>query len=550
MANNNKKPVAKQATKVEKTPKKLDKNRIFLIVFAAIALIGIIIAICIGLSDDSGVFDYETANISKYITLDEKYYNGYTVTVDVDDVPGEKEVNDAVLKALAKHKITKDENGEDLPVLNVPGVTLGAGDVANIWYRGYYLDENNSKIYFDGGCNFESSIASLELGSGSFIPGFEYNLVGKNQNDYATMTKIESGFTQPGDIISLTYSVYYADGTAKLAKTALIDLSDPTVNQLWGEGFSEYFNNSPKGKEIGTQFATGSSEKVSVQTITSAGGEDLYFDMTVNKVYRIDESAHEKLVVESYFPANYSEKSLAGKTAYFEVYIVTAQDYDVPEFNETFVTDNLKISLDELNACDGQTLLDKYKNYVMTELNEEYETKVKTAFEDKFWEDALANANVKKLPESEVNGYYYDYIEEIENLFASGYSTYYSSVDAFARAYLGLGTTADWKATLYKNAEESVKQKLLFYYIIREDKDMFTPSDAEYQEIYDRVFGEVLQSYLDYNNYTEETEGYAEKVEAGKKTVLADYGEEYFDEIVRYEYFMDALYDNANVTCI
>lgn len=551
MSNNKKKPAVQQEKKVEQTPKKkLDKNRIFLIVFAAIALIGIVVAIVIGLNDENtGAFDYKNTNLSKYVTLDSKYYDGYTVTVDVDE-PTEISINNAVIKALATNKIKpKDDNDKEIPGYNVPGVTLGPGDVANIWYRGYYLDENNSKVYFDGGCNFESSIASLEIGSGSFLPGFEYHLIGKNQNDYATMTRVDSGFTEPGDIISLTYSVHYADGNTKLAKTALIDLSDPAINQIWGEGFSEYFNNSTRGKEIGTKFATGSSDKLTVPTVTNAEGDDIYFDMTVNKAYRIDTSVKPKLEVEAYFASNYSEKTLAGKTAHFEVYIVTAQDYEVPEFNEEFVTEKLKLSIDDINAFEGDTLLDKYKNHLSAELQKTYEDSIKTAVENKFWEDALKNANFKKLPETEVQGYYDDYIEEIENLFANGYSTYYSSVDEFARAYLGLSTTADWKANLYTKAEDSVKQKILFYYIIGENKDMFTPNDAEYQEIYDRIFGEHLQSYLDYYKYTEETEGYAEKVETGKKVVLADYGEAYFEELVTYEFFMDMIVEHANITC-
>jgi hypothetical protein len=157
MSNNKKKPAVQQEKKVEQTPKKkLDKNRIFLIVFAAIALIGIVVAIVIGLNDENtGAFDYKNTNLSKYVTLDSKYYDGYTVTVDADE-PTEISIENAVIKALAANKIKpKDDAGKEIPVLNVPGVTLGPGDVANIWYRGYYLDENNSKVYFDGGCNFE-----------------------------------------------------------------------------------------------------------------------------------------------------------------------------------------------------------------------------------------------------------------------------------------------------------------------------------------------------------------------------------------------------------
>ena len=43
---------------------------------------------------------------------------------------------------------------------------------------------------------------------------------------------------------------------------------------------------------------------------------------------------------------------------------------------------------------------------------------------------------------------------------------------------LGLGTTGDWKKEIRTSAEESAKQKLVFYYVVREEN--LIPTDEEY----------------------------------------------------------------------
>ena len=73
------------------------------------------------------------------------------------------------------------------------------------------------------------------------------------------------------------------------------------------------------------------------------------------------------------------------------------------------------------------------------------------------------------------------------------------------------------------------------------------PSDEKYNEIYDRLFGEYLQSYLDYYKITEDSENYATKVEEAKATVKAQFADSYWFELVVYEYAIDQLIDNATV---
>lgn len=527
--NTNTKGKVKEAITAEEK-KRLDATKVFLLVFAIVAFLGIAASIIIPIVNNlnkkrqSAIFDYMNEDLGEYLYVPANLYKDYEVTINIDAVT-DFDVENEIVKVLCANKVKPEKTP-----INKPNVTLSAGDVANIYYRGYTI-EDGVKTYFDGGCNFNDNYTALEIGSGTFIPGFEYNLIGKNQKNYATLDRVFTGSTEPGDIISLTYSAYYADGTSKTSQTVLIDLSDENLDERWGGGFSEYFNDQ-QGKEIGKLFAgknTGAT--LEVQTSTKAEGTDVYYNMTVNAAYRVSEG--EKLEVESYFPKNYSDAGLAGKTAYFEVYISTAQDYEVPELNDAYVTETLKFTEEALSSYEGETLFDKYKSYVKAELVKTYEENVEAAIEDAFWTKAIEGATFYQLPESEVESYYNSYYDSINSMYAS-YSSYYSSLDAFARDYLGLSSSADWKATIRQNAESSVKQRLIFYYILRTE-NLF-PSDAEYDKIYQVIFDEHLQSYLEYYNITEADENYELKVETGKQVVLADYGEEYFYELVLYDY--------------
>ena len=522
--------------------KKLGKKEILIIVFAAVAFLGIVLGIVLGIMyEKKRNFDYTTADLSKYVTVDEKYYNGYKVNVNIPEIT-DLDVESQMLSLLCANKIIPED-----PVYNIPGITVSVGDVANIYYRGYTM-ENGVKTYFDGGCNFADAYTALEIGSGKFIPGFESGLVNKNQHDYATLTRKESGVVKAGDLVSITYSLLSADGTSKRDQTVLIDLSDPTLDERWGEGFGAYFNNKKIDKDH--VYATGysSNEALKVKTVSKEDGSakyDIYFDITINMACRVNDG--DKLVVEGYFPSDYATEDLRGKTGYYEVYIVSVKDYDVPELNDAFITDTLKVSAEELAKYEGENLVEKYKKHIKEELNAERNKNVEAAIEEAFWTQVIANAKFKKLPQSELDEYYNTAVSDLTSIFESGYGTYYNNdFDAFARAYFELSSTADWKEQVRKDAEDSVKQRLVFYYIVREAN--ITPTDEEYNAIYEETFAEYLQDYLDYYKITEDLEDYETELAKAKEVVRESYGDLYWQELVIYEYAMDKIIAAADVS--
>ena len=116
-------------------------------------------------------------DLSEYVEIDERYYKGYTVNVDPDRVSA-LEVENYIIQALCNYKSkTEKVNGDGI---------ITAGDVVYIFYKGYYIGENGEEVFFEGGDNTAGSTAAeLEIGSGNFVLGFEYNLIGKKPSDYS-----------------------------------------------------------------------------------------------------------------------------------------------------------------------------------------------------------------------------------------------------------------------------------------------------------------------------------------------------------------------------
>ena len=525
--------------------KKLGKKGILAIILSSVALVGIIVGIFVGVAvNKNKEFDYNKAKLSKYVSVPERLYKSYNVTLNIPEIT-DFDVEEEVVKVLCANKITPDG-----PIYSLPGIAISAGDIVRIYYRGYTM-EDDVKKYFDGGCNFASDPADteLEIGSGTFVPGFESGLIGEDGVGKATLTRAESGKVRLGDIISLTYSVFRSGGTSQKNQTVLIDLSDPTLDERWGTGFTEYL----VGRQIGTdnKFGTnnGNDKPFIVDGVTAEGGTvtngDVYMDMSVSVACRV--SSDEKLVIPAYFPNDYQSEDLQGKTAYFEIYIDSVRDYTTPDFNDEFITETLKFTAEDLSKFEGENLTDKYKEYLKAMLNEERDAEIKYAIEDAFWAQLMEGMELKKLPESEVTKYYNMAVADLEELFNSGYGTYYNNdFDAFARSYLELSSTGDWKATLRKDAEQSVQRRLAFYYIVREEE--LYPSEEEYNRIYKQIFADSVQEYLDYYGITENSADYEARLEEAKNAITESYDENYWDESVLYEYVIAEMLDRANVS--
>ena len=117
--------------------------------------------------------DFFSGDLSEFVELDEKYYKGFTVVVDPDRVSS-FDVENKIIGVLYKYKSAESVEGDGI---------ISVGDTVNIFYKGYYMSGENN-VYFSGGSNVGGKSYALGIGSASFIPGFEYNMIGKNPADY------------------------------------------------------------------------------------------------------------------------------------------------------------------------------------------------------------------------------------------------------------------------------------------------------------------------------------------------------------------------------
>ena len=514
-------------------------------IIAALLAIAIAGGIILGvwLANREKTVDFWNDNLSKYITISEDDYKNYTIDIPLEDISDEgflRKINNVLVKNKNKTAL--------YDAAGVRNIAITLGDEVLIWYRGYTIDENGNEVDFEGGCNFSYDVdelekSRLEIGSGNFIPGFEEALIGKIPNQYSSFEKIETGSVQKGDVIYLSYSVYHADGSYGTKAYERIDLADKAaVDAKYGTGFYDFFvgkttdSGVNEPQKIGT---TISSQKFFVGTSTVS---DAYYDMKVEFVTRCES---DPLTIDVRFPADYSKEELRGVNAKFDVYVRNAIIYDTPELNEKFITETLKISADKLADYEGKTTVEKYTAM----LREEYEQTVKeqnrTILENKMWEHYKAKVVVHKLPEAIVQEFYDSYYAEVEAAYEQ-YKTYYKTLDDFAVVYLGLVSGSDWRNSLIDKARDITLEKLIFYYIMREE-ELF-PSDDEYKKMRDKMYNEMLDYYIDLNkDKLSEYEGekYDAEIAILEKELMDYYGESYFKENVYYEYAVEKMIDFA-----
>ena len=207
--------------------------------------------------------DLINADLSDYIEIDEKYYKNYTVNVDPDRV-STLDIENKIIQILCDYKSKEPVEGDGV---------ISVGDVAHIYYKGYYM-KDGEKYFFEGGDNSSSSTPhALEIGSGGFIPGFEYNLIGKNPADYTEESPIvvETFFPENYQSAELAGKTAYFIVTVKqlveydapeLSESFLRDtvkLTDEDLATYEGEGMVEKFRSYLKdsiAKENGLDVET------------------------------------------------------------------------------------------------------------------------------------------------------------------------------------------------------------------------------------------------------------------------------------------------------
>lgn len=546
MANKKKKPAGKpvlsRAEMRAIEEKKRKRTKIGLIIFASVAAAAILTLSVIGIVSaiiNSERVDVMNDNLGKYIHLSPDDYKNYPVTVKIDPAD-DMAVENALIQALYASRTSDEQYGA--LVYNVadtePKRALGAGDVVYAHYIGYELDENGDRIYFSGGCNFGTKLKasnSIGIGSGGFIPGFELGMIGKNPWSFSSLTKITDGTVKAGDVISFKMLAMYSDGTTSELQSYTTVVDAKSCDAVYGEGFAEFLI----GRSIGDV-----DESFTTSSISDKSGKSVYTDITIEAIY---DRGDMPMTVEARFPVAYEDQSLAGKDVYFEIFVEKVQYYTVPEVDETFVTEKIGMSVEELKSYGdaGDSLADCYREYLRENLKLKAASDSESAIIEAFWDHITKVVKVKKLPRGDVNDYYNDYVADIKDYYQRSSSSSDISLDEFALTYLELEAGADWYAEVRKSAELGVTEKLIFYYIIKEEG--LTPNETEYAEVYNRVVDEMVEYVLKYQSIDISTLT-DEKYQEYRALIIDSYGDEYFKENTLYEFAMSKIVAMAAVT--
>lgn len=494
-------PATKPAPVVNEKKKK-NGTEIFLIVFAIIAVLGIVASIVIGIivsSKKNKVFDYMKDDLSKYITVSGDYKN-FTVEVNTDPVE-DIDIEHEILKAIYKNRNEKPEDGGK-GFLNVP---ISAGDIATIYYRGYTL-EDGKRVDFDGGCNFSGSPTQLGIGSGQFMTGFELGLIGKNPAEYSSLKIMNnSGKIGKDDKIFIVYTKSLNDKTTTSVATAIVDLSlgKDEIDKKWGTLF--YSSITEADRYYGQEF------KFNVET--DNGGE-----IITMKAYRTTSENQLISVTYSAFMAN--GDVIQGKTA-----LIDLSDPDLDSkygsgFRQFFI-DGVPVGTKVVNEenkaktlnTEVETESGKGKNsYYDITVSKVYEVgdkplTIEVCFTTDYHTEALRGKTA-----------YFDVYVDSVIIYNAKYSSPADIDDAFItetlkmtaedlKDYEGESLVDKYRAKIradlvetYENTKtQTINNALLQHYVKCATVKKFP--DGEVQSIYDQYYSDIESQYAQYSAY-------------------------------------------------
>lgn len=558
-----------------KDQKKLGTKGITLIVVSSVLLAVlvagiIIIAVNYMKQKEEENFEYIESDLTKYLTIENTSYKDYTVNLNIAK-PKEKDVDVTLLNLLASKKGSALNDAS----AQLSG-TIGAGDIVNIYYRGYTRDKDGNEVFVDNMCNFGNkndsgvyTYSSLEIGSNSFLPGFELDLAGETFSSKNNFVMIKDGLVKDGQIVYISYTRQLDGSTAsndkieKSAERIIIADGKDKIDAKYGAGFYDKL----------ITLTVGSTATDTVEG-TVDGKKYNYTNLKIDFATECEKKDN-YILVECYFPYDYKlDPNLRNKTAYFEVYVQSMVDYESEELTNEFIEENLTDKDFGVTAED----LEKHKDegdrvaqlraYIKNLLDEDYKELYRKELEKAMWEHYHKEgiANVIKYPQVKVNAIFNEYYDDVLYQFEQsggviktllGEEKTCKTVDEYAVIYLGLeyAENQDWRAYLTSLSENLVKERLILFYIMKEENLM--PSAevlaARKQEVEKEYFDEYIYQYsekygINKSDYTDEK--WAE-FEAERYKELHDYYDDaYFTEITYYEIGLDTFLSWPSVTTL
>lgn len=241
-----------------------------------------------------------------------------------------------------------------------------------------------------------------------------------------------------------------------------------------------------EGRIDGKTFDGGSATGASA----TAGDKDKYIEGFESGLVgmKIGESKNLNLK----FPKDYGGADLAGKDVVFKVTVNSVVQNIKPKLNDEFVKKN----------TDYKTVAE-YKKGIRKDLEKDAKEAAETSEKTSAWSKVVSSAEVKKYPKEELKTAKNSVKENLES-----YATQMGSdIDSF-RAQMGLSEDKDYNKYVKEQAQQTVKNELVLYYIAQKEdieldenpKDALEKmiSDAGYDDsMFESNYGMNIADYVD-----------------------------------------------------
>ena len=473
-----------------------------------------------------GDLDFTIDSLDPYINIKESDYKGYEIEIPIRK-PGEIELQTKLNELLATNRGNATE-GKDTTYTGKP---IAIGDDINMSYLGYEFDEAGRMLLVSGASNYENGNFKLDrytvgLNASIFGVGFENELVGKKPNGSLEGAVRASGKVLDGNVIFATVSFVLDNGLVYDEVDVCIDPASPDFERLWGIGAYEELLSLPSDKYDKMMFGmivlTGDKKETFE---LEGGGTITYTALTLNYVTSPKTAP---ITVETYYPADYTIEALQNKTIYYDVYIKNVIKYNVPEFNDAFVTEKLGLTEEKLANFEGETLTDRCKSYYMQMINDTYEDDCKAYLEIAVWNRLYSVVRVGMYPDKEIDRLYLAELEAYTMAMAEANANGagYSDVDDYMPIALGLDEGAEWTSYLLELVKRTVKERLIIYSVLR--KEGILPTGEEFEALYEK------ELRADYER--------AIALYPGSFSSIEDYEEYIYEERGKDEYIHDVYY--------
>ena len=227
------------------------------------------------------------------------------------------------------------------------------------------------------------------------------------------------------------------------------------------------------------------------------------------------------------FPSDYDSAELAGKDVTFYVYVSWIVQYELPEYNEKFITETMKFT------ATTQDVVTEHKLYLKNTLEKSFADSKSQEIEAAIWEELYEKAEILKYPDSEVEYFYNAYYKDVEEAmtyynYTGGYG--FTDVAVFARWYLGLDENGDWQSVLKEQARLAVKQTLIYHAVAQQCG--ITVSDADFEAVITEAIENAKQAGKEYS----------------REEIIAQLGEAAIREGELYEKVVAYIKERATIT--